>query len=41
MSFLAGANLIFTGDKLLTAPNAGDESEMAMRARLGRWRSDA
>ena len=35
MCFLAGANSIFTGDKLLTAPNAGDDNDMAMFARLG------
>jgi biotin synthase len=35
MCFLAGANSIFIGDKLLTAPNAGDDSDMAMFARLG------
>jgi biotin synthase len=35
MCFLAGANSIFTGDTLLTAPNAGDDSDMAMFARLG------
>ena len=35
MCFLAGANSIFTGDKLLTAPNAGDNSDAAMFARLG------
>jgi len=35
MCFLAGANSIFTGDKLLTAPNAGDDSDAAMFARLG------
>ena len=35
MCFMAGANSIFTGDKLLTAPNAGDDSDMAMFARLG------
>ena len=35
MCFLAGANSIFTGDKLLTAPNAGDDSDTAMFARLG------
>merc|ERR1712173_409768 len=26
LCFMAGANSIFTGDKLLTAPNAGDDS---------------
>jgi biotin synthase len=35
MCFMAGANSIFTGDKLLTAPNAGDDNDMAMFARLG------
>ena len=35
MCFLAGANSIFTGDKLLTAPNAGDDNDAAMMARLG------
>jgi biotin synthase len=35
MCFLAGANSIFTGDKLLTAPNAGDDNDAAMLARLG------
>ena len=33
--FLAGANSIFTGDKLLTAPNAGDDSDAALFAKLG------
>ena len=35
LCFLAGANSIFTGDKLLTAPNAGDDNDAAMFARLG------
>ncbi|MDE2301405.1 MAG: biotin synthase, partial [Sphingomonadales bacterium] len=35
LCFLAGANSIFTGDRLLTAPNAGDDSDAAMFARLG------
>jgi biotin synthase len=35
MCFMAGANSIFTGDKLLTAPNAGDDSDAAMMAKLG------
>ena len=35
LCFLAGANSIFTGDKLLTAPNAGDDSDAAMLAKLG------
>jgi biotin synthase len=35
LCFLAGANSIFTGDKLLTAPNAGDDEDAAMFERLG------
>lgn len=35
LCFLAGANSIFTGDKLLTAANAGDDADAAMFARLG------
>lgn len=35
LCFLAGANSIFTGEKLLTAPNAGDDSDAAMFDRLG------
>ncbi|VVT11367.1 biotin synthase [Erythrobacter sp. EC-HK427] len=35
LCFMAGANSIFTGDKLLTAPNAGDDSDAALFARLG------
>jgi biotin synthase len=35
LCFLAGANSIFTGDKLLTAPNAGDDEDAAMLAKLG------
>ncbi|NJC32920.1 biotin synthase [Sphingomonas jejuensis] len=35
LCFLAGANSIFTGDKLLTAANAGDDKDAAMLARLG------
>ncbi|MDQ8758080.1 biotin synthase BioB [Sphingosinicella sp. LHD-64] len=35
LCFLAGANSIFTGDKLLTAPNAGDDKDAAMFAKLG------
>jgi biotin synthase len=35
LCFLAGANSIFTGDKLLTAPNAGDDSDAALFERLG------
>ena len=35
LCFLAGANSIFTGDKLLTAPNAGDDHDAALFAKLG------
>jgi biotin synthase len=35
LCFLAGANSIFTGDKLLTAANAGDDKDSALFARLG------
>jgi len=35
LCFLAGANSIFTGDKLLTAGNAGGDSDAGMMARLG------
>ncbi|WP_085218113.1 biotin synthase BioB [Allosphingosinicella indica] len=35
LCFLAGANSIFTGDKLLTAANAGDDKDAALFARLG------
>lgn len=35
LCFLAGANSIFTGDKLLTAGNCGDSADGAMFARLG------
>ena len=35
LCFLAGANSIFTGDKLLTATNAGDDKDAAMFAKLG------
>ncbi|WP_431470601.1 biotin synthase BioB [Sphingosinithalassobacter sp. LHW66-3] len=35
LCFLAGANSIFTGDKLLTAANAGDDADSAMLAKLG------
>jgi len=35
LCFMAGANSIFTGDKLLTAPNAGDDNDVALFARLG------
>ena len=35
LCFMAGANSIFTGDKLLTADNAGDDADAALFARLG------
>jgi biotin synthase len=35
LCFLAGANSIFTGDTLLTAPNAGDDADGALFAKLG------
>ncbi len=35
LCFLAGANSIFTGDKLLTAGNRGDSADGAMFERLG------
>jgi biotin synthase len=35
LCFLAGANSIFTGDRLLTTPNAGDDRDAALFAKLG------
>ncbi len=35
MCFMAGANSIFTGDKLLTTGNAGDDKDAALFAKLG------
>jgi biotin synthase len=35
LCFLAGANSIFTGDKLLTTANAGDSADAALFAKLG------
>ncbi|KPL67351.1 biotin synthase [Erythrobacter sp. SG61-1L] len=35
LCFMAGANSIFTGDKLLTAPNSGDDADAALFSRLG------
>jgi biotin synthase len=35
LAFLAGANSIFTGDKLLTTANAGDSRDAALFERLG------
>jgi biotin synthase len=34
LCFLAGANSIFTGDKLLTTGNAGDDADAALFAKL-------
>ncbi|WP_066520718.1 biotin synthase BioB [Sphingobium cloacae] len=35
LCFMAGANSIFTGDKLLTAANAGDDKDSALLGKLG------
>ena len=35
LCFMAGANSIFTGDKLLTAANAGDDKDAALMEKLG------
>jgi biotin synthase len=35
LCFLAGANSIFTGDKLLTTGNAGDSADAALLEKLG------
>lgn len=35
LCFMAGANSIFTGDKLLTTDNAGDNADTALFAKLG------
>jgi len=35
LCFLAGANSIFTGDKLLTTANAGDDADAALFTKLG------
>lgn len=35
LCFMAGANSIFTGDKLLTTANAGDDKDAAMLEKLG------
>ncbi len=35
LCFLAGANSIFTGDKLLTTANAGDDKDATLLAKLG------
>jgi biotin synthase len=41
LCFLAGANSIFTGDKLLTAGNAGDDADAALFSKLGLRPMDA
>ena len=35
LCFMAGANSIFTGDRLLTTPNAGDNADAALFTKLG------
>ena len=35
LCFMAGANSIFTGDKLLTTANAGDNADAALFTKLG------
>jgi biotin synthase len=35
LCFMAGANSIFTGDKLLTTGNRGDSADVALMAKLG------
>jgi len=35
LCFLAGANSIFTGDRLLTTPNNGEDADTALFAKLG------
>ena len=35
LCFLAGANSIFTGERLLTTPNAGENADAALFAKLG------
>ena len=35
LCFMAGANSIFTGDRLLTAGNAGADADAALFAKLG------
>ena len=41
LCFLAGANSIFTGDKLLTTANAGDDADSTLLAKLGLKRMEA
>ena len=41
LCFLAGANSVFDGEKLLTTPNAAPDSDQALFAKLGlRSRTD-
>jgi len=35
LAFMAGANSVFTGDKLLTTANVGDDADAALFAKLG------
>ncbi|HJU83203.1 MAG TPA: hypothetical protein VJ600_03245, partial [Holophagaceae bacterium] len=35
LAFFAGANSLFTGDKLLTTPNPGDSHDHQLMAALG------
>ncbi len=35
LAFMAGANSIFTGDKLLTTANAGDDRDGVLFGKLG------
>jgi biotin synthase len=41
LAFLAGANSLFTGDRLLTAGNAGADADSALLDRLGMNRPTA
>ena len=35
LCFLAGANSVFFGEKLLTTPNPGEDSDMKLMSKLG------
>ena len=35
LCFMAGANSIFTGERLLTTPNPGEDHDRALLTRLG------
>jgi biotin synthase len=35
LCFAAGANSMFSGEQLLTTPNAGEESDASLFAKLG------